>query len=315
MARKRKIYLLCPWHKTGGPEDIHQLCHAINTRGGHDFEALIVYYQAGPGFADLPADGVLYTGEGYYDSAEIRRAAIIEDHPGNVVVLPEVLPLESLQGIGSCLKVSWWLSLAVGLRWKDAHLEACREGAWMAFHARHAWSEIVPAVADLGASGRCLMLSDYIRKAFWRFPWDPGHKRDLVVYNANRDRGTGLLCARMGIPALGLCGLDQKGVMAALAGAKVYVDLGFHPGKDHLPREAAILGCVVITNRQGCAVNSEDLPIAEKCANDMEVLVRIGEGFTDYHGAYARQSDYHAMLRGEQSVFLEQVREFLDRLT
>ena len=43
--------------------------------------------------------------------------------------------------------------------------------------------------------------------------------------------------------------------------ARIYIDFGPHPGMDRLPREAALAGCVVITNAEGAAQYDEDVPI------------------------------------------------------
>ena len=46
--------------------------------------------------------------------------------------------------------------------------------------------------------------------------------------------------------------------------AKVFVDFGYHPGKDRLPRECAANGCCVITGMRGSANYFEDVPIPSK---------------------------------------------------
>ena len=50
-----------------------------------------------------------------------------------------------------------------------------------------------------------------------------------------------------------LINLTEEDMIAYMHLAKVYVDFGNHPGKDRIPREAAICGCCVITNREGSA--------------------------------------------------------------
>ena len=50
-----------------------------------------------------------------------------------------------------------------------------------------------------------------------------------------------------------ITGLDRDGVGRLLSTSHVYVDLGHHPGKDRIPREAALAGCVVIAGRRGSA--------------------------------------------------------------
>ena len=46
--------------------------------------------------------------------------------------------------------------------------------------------------------------------------------------------------------------------------SKLYIDFGNHPGKDRMPREAAICGCCVITGRRGAAANDIDVLIPSK---------------------------------------------------
>jgi hypothetical protein len=55
--------------------------------------------------------------------------------------------------------------------------------------------------------------------------------------------------------------LTPQDVRDLLRQAKVYIDWGPHPGMDRLPREAALAGCLVITNRQGSANFDTDVPI------------------------------------------------------
>ena len=46
--------------------------------------------------------------------------------------------------------------------------------------------------------------------------------------------------------------------------SRVYIDFGNHPGKDRIPREAAICGCCVVTGKNGSAAFYEDVPIMDK---------------------------------------------------
>ena len=58
--------------------------------------------------------------------------------------------------------------------------------------------------------------------------------------------------------------MTRDEVVGLLRKAKVYIDFGEHPGKDRIPREAAISGCCVITGKKGSAAFSEDVAIPEK---------------------------------------------------
>lgn len=55
--------------------------------------------------------------------------------------------------------------------------------------------------------------------------------------------------------------LSPTEVIKLLGRGKVYIDFGNHPGMDRLPREAAMAGCIVITNKEGAAYYDEDVPI------------------------------------------------------
>lgn len=46
--------------------------------------------------------------------------------------------------------------------------------------------------------------------------------------------------------------MTRDEVIRELQRAKVYIDFGNHPGKDRIPREAAILGCCAIVGKRIC---------------------------------------------------------------
>ena len=95
-------------------------------------------------------------------------------------------------------------------------------------------------------------------------------------------------------------------------GAKVYVDFGNHPGKDRIPREAAISGCCVITGMHGAAKFHEDVPIPNKYkVDDLEDLdvshVRdlILDIFEHYDERIDDFEEYRTMIRGEKEKFIK----------
>ena len=59
----------------------------------------------------------------------------------------------------------------------------------------------------------------------------------------------------------------------------IYIDFGEHPGKDRIPREAALRNLIVITNRNGAAVNNIDVPIDNmfKIDNNLSQLGKISK--------------------------------------
>ncbi|MGC8677909.1 MAG: hypothetical protein ACP5UF_06830 [Hydrogenobaculum sp.] len=88
--------------------------------------------------------------------------------------------------------------------------------------------------------------------------------------------------------------MTRDQVIETLQKAKVYIDFGNHPGKDRIPREAAILGCCVITGKRGSATFFEDVPIPEE--------YKFEERYQDFN--YYRQ-----VIRNEPTKFLENLKK------
>jgi hypothetical protein len=108
-------------------------------------------------------------------------------------------------------------------------------------------------------------LFDYIVDSF--LPADrSGLRRDSVAYNPVKggevvERLKSLATDVTWIP---LVNMSSDEVGATLRSSKLYVDFGAHPGKDRIPREAALSGCCVLTNRKGSASLFSDVPIANQ---------------------------------------------------
>ena len=104
-------------------------------------------------------------------------------------------------------------------------------------------------------------------------------------------------------------------VQALLAKSKVYIDFGYHPGKDRIPREAAISGCVVITGRRGAAGNDIDINIPDEFKFDdnklnlEEVIGKIHEVFDNFEAAHEKQADYRARILDDKNRFANEVAE------
>ena len=107
--------------------------------------------------------------------------------------------------------------------------------------------------------------------------------------------------------------MTPEQVQSLLAKSKVYVDFGYHPGKDRIPREAAISGCVVITGKRGSAGNDIDINIPaefkfdETEADLRRAIEKINEVFADFKTAYDKQADYRAKISAEEKIFEQDV--------
>jgi hypothetical protein len=102
--------------------------------------------------------------------------------------------------------------------------------------------------------------------------------------------------------------------------SKVYIDFGNHPGKDRIPREAAISGCCVITGKRGAARFYQDVPIPEEYKFDdntesIPAIVRqIKTCIANYGNHFHDFDQYRTMIREEHHAFLINVKEIFKEI-
>jgi hypothetical protein len=303
----RTVYVYCyRGVASGGPEAIHQLAHELSAQG---VEARLVSLPETVGWPEVEA----YAGYGcaWADSAP--------DSPESVVVVPEVA-MSVLSHHQQSQRVVWWLSVDHAevytlARWKNPRrIRRVLAGAHHVVQSAYAL-DVVTGREGLPAE----MLSDYVSTS----TGSPGVVRPgSVAYNPAR--GEELTAAvRALAPDLDwrpIEGLDRAGVDALLRSTAVYLDLGNHPGKDRIPREAALAGCVVVVGRTGSAAYDADVPIPEHhkvplTDDPTEVAARVvpllRSVLADRAPQLAAQARYREAIGRERDVFSQEVASFV----
>jgi hypothetical protein len=310
-----KVYIACPSTMvTGGTELLHQLCHKLRRRG---VRALMHY-------SPHPAP------EGHFAEYETQRAEAVEDGPDNVLVVPEVAAgVRLLREYKRIRKAMWWLSVDNYLKGLTTGTPAIRVGNTLVFRPGQVGLEELRSmdVTHLAQSryaeeflrrngfARIEYLSDYLGGSFIEGAGARAAKRDQVAYNPKKGVAFTLdIKARArDIAFVPLEKMTPDEVAQTLRESKVYIDFGKHPGKDRIPREAALCGCCVITGRSGAAANPEDVPIAEgyKFAAERENIPQIVEKIRACLAEYEQRSrdfeGYREKIRGEERQFEEDV--------
>ena len=266
--------------ETGGPEALHQLVDSLRR---HGIPAVLI-----------PMPGT----EGNTPVEQYRPYnAPIDVYTQNLthVVVPEICP-ELLKLHPNAKKYVWWLAAGdpTGLE-HYSHLA----------QSKYAQQEL----KKRGIEAK--MLSDYT-SFLDDFENEPGEKRG-IAYNANKgaeyvEPAKALLPDVEFIP---INGMSRSQVLKTLSDANAYLDLGHHPGKDRMPREAAALGCVVVTSTVGSASVYKDVPIAEKVLrDDPESVARVVESInSDALTFWTKQRSYREKVFAEPYVFDNEVRE------
>lgn len=335
--RPEVIYVACPAHyATGGTELLHQLVHHLRTR--HGYAAFILYTDVGkePGRPPTPERFLPYVGENWVSEAP--------DLPGNLLVIPES-NLRLSFAFQQVTKVIWWLSVdsflrpygeepyAPSLRRRLLHglkarlrlgpyaaLARCAADPRVALHlfqseyartflVRHGLAPLAP-------------LSDYLGPAFLRADEAPAPARqDVVLYNPRKGfEFTRELIAHSppGIDWRALENQPPAALRDLMRTAKAYVDFGNHPGKDRMPREAAVNGCCIVTNRRGAAGNEKDVPIPERYKHRTfarrTILRQLQDIMANYPAHHAAFAGYRAFIHGEESQFARDCAAFVARL-
>jgi hypothetical protein len=319
MPRYSKLLVICPARvMTAGPEALHQLVAEANRLGQ---PAAIVYHPFDRSF-ETP---VPYQRHG----APVARYA---DEPGTLILFPEIFTPLALK-VKHAEPAIWWMSVnnftgeRYGRPWRDrlrywkyvlkgqrplggvkalAHLRQFAQSDYarlfLAGHgiASQPLSDPIPVYTQ----------PDYLAALPQRLA--AARRTDTILYNPTKGAPitARLMAAYPQRVFRPLRGLDREQLAQAFLDAKVYIDFGHHPGKDRLPREAALHGCCVITARHGSAANPVDVPIPASCkldVRDPQFVQRFGALVTE---VFERFDDCSRQLEGYRQVIAREPLQF-----
>ena len=317
--------------ETGGPEALHQLVAKVRSAGR---EAYLVPL---PGTESMP-DVASYA---VYD-APIRGSA--PDSSDALIVAPEA-NIRALRPYKRANTVIWWLSIDFSSRFYFEQL-AKREGvfsvpflmarAGRAIHrtefivarkcdpiiersinvtqSNYAWAYLFARLGIVSS-----MLTDYTSRATMSLVGsiEEGDRGRTIAYSPAKGGkfAAALKAHRPDLEWVAIAGMSKFDVVRTLKNAAVYIDLGHHPGKDRIPREAALCGAAVIVARHGAAAFSSDLPIPWEHKISARGDVIVGASATldlvlaDIDGARLQQNSYVRWIEGEEPRFTREAHE------
>lgn len=315
----KKMYCVCPAIiKTGGTELIHQLVYHINRLGG---DAEIAYARTGI------YGGYVHPELADYVAGHINTFEEIEDACDNIVLFPE-------SWVNYCDKINksdiwiWWLSVDNFkiLCDTEEELKYLLEVAKAKVSLHLVQSEYAKQyIISEGIKDKMIRyLSDYINDEYLdtseMLPAE--RRRDIVLYNPKKgfDYVKKLIAEAPEICWTPIENMTTKQVKQLMTEAKIYIDFGNHPGKDRIPREAAMCGCIVITGRKGSAAYDEDVFIPDRYKLDeetvcsREVIAIIRSCLADYEKFIDDFAGYREKTSKEKEEFIEGVRGILKEL-
>ncbi len=311
-----KIFVVCPAKgATGGPELLHQLVYKMNIFG---MDAVMYYY---PSNLDDPVHP-------FYKQYNNRYVREIEDNEENILVVPEIRT-DLVYKYPKIRKIIWWLSVDNFPRypkdWKVIAKTMLRtiknpkycynfepmENLYHLVQSEYARSYLLkkgirPDKIDY--------LSDYINSLF--ISKQQGNKKDIakediVTYNPKKGYKftKKIIKAAKDIKFVPIVNMTPDEVAELLLRAKLYIDFGNHPGKDRIPREAAVSNCCVIVGKKGSARFKEDVPIGNEYKFDVntrnikKIVEKIKHILKNYDSEIQKFESYRHFILNEETRF------------
>lgn len=311
-----RIIVCCPRGETGGPELLHQLVHELRGMGR---DARVAYFPFEE-HIDRPAS---------YDIYDAPKGSLSDDEE-TFVLVPETATY-LLRRLNKAATGVWWLSFdyyfgyagksKVGdfLRSCLGRVQSHRVPLREMRRIRH-FAQSHYAQASLKRYGiEATLLTDYLRPDFTApAPTPSVAKENLVAFNPRKGLHITerIIKANPDITFVAIQGLTPPATFDLLRRAKMYIDFGHHPGKDRLPREAAMAGCCVVTGLRGAARFDADLPIPPryKISGGTRDMVRAfrpiaDDIFSNFDENARHFALYRRQIREERAEFRTQVRE------
>ena len=315
-----KIYIFCPsGYATGGPEALHQLGHHLRLLG---FDAYM-YYLKMPGSKNVTHEN--------YIPYQVPVTTVVENKAEHVMILPEtyLLPIFNKK-FSSVRKVIWWLSVTNYHIFQKNYIDKISRKPF--FKIRKAVSDLKIAsferiiqegVLSIGHSWFSMVtlrengiepvgqISDYMNEAFYQLANPAAVKEDIIIYNPKKNDEflTEIINGTSQYNWKPLQDMTPQEVAGWMNKAKLYVDFGYHPGKERMPREACIMRCCMIIGKTGSAAHQPDMPIPEqyRFEKDKEqipgIIDRIKECLTKYDELINDFKPYREALYREEERF------------
>lgn len=324
------FYVVCPanW-ATGGPEDLHQLCAELRDNG---YRAFMHYLDHNKKKFSSP----LHKEYEFFDLPYLDK---IENQSKNVVIFPETYCIKLWdKKYKKTQKVVWWLSVTnffLTLERRQDYLARKNKN----FIKRLYKNQTIPSVENVKTIDALHLahsyfsldflrqnnfkilgqIQDYMDDMFYTNEDLIAKKKDIVIYNGVKN---GEFLEKIKSRSQDLEWLEMKNMTLAeiadcMIKAKVYVDFGYHPGKEKMPREACLLDCCMIIGKEGSAKYKEDMPIKDEYhfekeeKNIPQIIDKIRDCLVNYDRKILDFSDYKNVLLKEKETFSADVKHVI----
>lgn len=315
-----KIYILTPvTPATGGTELLQQLVFKLRQFGA---EAYIYYLD-------------VYEGSSVYTVFNPRYnnpiAEKIEDVSNNLIIVPENF-ITYLYKYKKIQKAVWWLSVdnykGANIKKDDVFHTIYRylydryislvDKKWIHF-VQSEYAYIYCAEKRNIPADRIFHLSDYLNETFIKsaFSVMSQSRKDQILYNPRKgsEFTKKLIQQASNLNWVPIQNMSAEEVKNLMLESKIYIDFGNHPGKDRIPREAAICGMCIITGLRGAAGNSIDVAIPAKYKfeeNNIDGIISCIDFILNHFEEVKYDFElYREKIKNEESLFEYEIKKYL----
>lgn len=345
----KKIYIIAPaGNSTGGVETLHQAVSYMNDMGA---DAYIVYCNDDWDKEKIVEEKMIPVEK--FQSYNIKVSGKIEDVKENLLIVPEIYS-KLLYRYKHIKKVILWLSWdffedrAYDVRASRLaarkHLPKVifKPAIWIynltkgrQFNFGKDTNQILHLynceyikqilIRKGVAENNTMYLCGMIRDEYLNNKIEYEAKENIIIYNPAKDK------TKFAEKIFYHCNMDKKGyriipikgmnvseIKEVMKKSKVYLDFGYFPGPERMPREAVTMGCNIITSNIGAAGNDVDIPIPKKFkfSVDDKNMGKIGECITkcmeDYMDYQPYFEEYRVKVKEQKSLFVESLGKLIN---
>jgi hypothetical protein len=330
--------VVCPTNTiSGGTNSLHLLCASLNING---YSSEMYYYPYKKEFEE----------NAFIKSFNVPNTLRILDNKDTVVIVPETLTNFLLQ-FNLAKKVIYWLSINFFIKCSafrfPLNIKPIRKIISLkVFHNNNNFFDIIKekiykwskkklpiwnskyfhisnscyAASYLKCFGvnNIFILHNPVRQEFYSYPVNPQRMR-LILFGPKTSNNIVKYIQRK-FPeyrCIKLKRLQPDEVVELMRKAVVFVELGYHQGRDRMPREAVLSGCVVLISNRGSACFYEDVPMKKYYRIDIiqgfkkELFDKIADIINNYSFHYMEMQDYIFQLQKEHLQFHDKVKELV----
>ncbi|OUQ31573.1 hypothetical protein [Massilimicrobiota timonensis] len=336
----KKIYVVTYANaSSGGNESLHQLCSKLNNL---NLDAYIYYL-------NNPKAAIPYK----FKSYNIKSTHNIDDSEENILIVPEI-STSFLYKFNKIKKCIWWLSLDFYLRtlpkftfknfvndhniprllYPLAYLylkctgelnKQCfefREDKNHIFHFYNCEYAKQYLINHGVKEENTLYLCGPINSEFFNQTIDLSKKENIILYNPKKGiEFTKKIIQKLkdneiNAQIIALENMNYHQLMMFYSKAKIYIDFGFFPGPERIPREAVTMYCNIITSTTGSAKNNSDVPIPYEFKIDAKddnldrIVLKIKNMLVNYNDDIPRFEQYRKKVIDQRRLFDEHIEKY-----